>query len=274
MTKIQFIRKSTSDNKNILYAWFEAMHTRVDMLLYAGISHENLELVASSIQNEIDRIETIVNRLDSGSELFFINNNASDKPCTISDELAEMICECLIFNKKTFGCFNITVNSLNRFRSGIDNIHLDSENKIITFNHPDVQIDLNGYIKGYALRTIAQILRKNNIPDALISMGNSSILAIGNYPQGEGWKIGLDTEYNKNNIEVTLFNECLTTSGNSSKNPRHIINPQTGKFVKKMDTVSVITTDPALGEIFSTAFFVADANQRQLMLEELPVKTV
>jgi thiamine biosynthesis lipoprotein len=239
------------------------------MLLYAGISHDNLELVASSIQNEIDRIEKIVNRFDSGSELFFINNNASDKPCTISDELAEMIRECLIFNKKTFGCFNITVNSLNRFRSGIDNIHLDSENKIITFNHPDVQIDLNGYIKGYALRAIVQILRENNIPDALISMGNSSILAIGNYPQGEGWKIGLDTEYNKNNTEVTLFNECLTTSGNSSKNPRHIINPQTGEFVKKMDTVSVVTTDPALGEIFSTAFFVAGKYQWNVLEKKI-----
>ena len=274
MTKIQFLRKPAANGKNLLYAWFEVMHTRVDLLLYAGTSFDNLELIANGIQSEINRIETIANRFDSGSELYYINKNAFDNPCTVSGELLEMIRECLIFHEKTYGCFDITVNSLNRFRSGINHIGLDSENKTITFHHPDIQIDLNGYVKGYALRLVFQILIKNNISDALISMGNSSILAAGNHPQGEGWSIGLDPEYKKDNTVITLFNECLTTSGNSSKNRRHIINPDTGEFVVKKNTVSVVTADPALGEILSTALFVADTTHRQLMLEQLPVKMV
>jgi len=273
MAKIQFLRKS-ANGKNLLYAWFEAMHTRVDILLYSETSHNNLEIIASSIQYKIIKIENKANRFNLNSELFYINNNAYKKPYTISEELAEMIQECMIYNKKTFGCFDITVNSLNGFRYGINNIALDTENKVITFLHPDVQIDFNGYVKGYALRIVAQILKDNSIADALISMGNSSILATGNHPAGEGWRIGLDPEYKKNNSAVTLFNECLTTSGNSLKNQQHIINPQTGEFVIEKDTVSVVTTDPALGEIFSTAFFVADNYHRQLMLEQLPVRLV
>jgi len=250
------------------------MHTRIDMLLYAGISHDNLELIASAVQDKINRIEVIANRFDSGSELFYINKNAFAKPCAISEKLAEMIRECLLFHKKTFSCFDITVNSFNRFRSGTDYIDLDSENKRIAFQHPDVQIDLNGYVKGYALRAVAQTLRENYIPNALISMGNSSILAIGNHPHGEGWNVGLDPAYKKNNTAITLFNECLTTSGNGLNNQRHIINPVTGEFVDEKDTVSVVTSDPALGEILSTAFFVADTFHRQLMLEQLPVRLV
>jgi len=272
MTKIQFIRKSSADGKNILYAWFEAMHTRIDMLLCSGISYENLELTANSIQHKIDSLEKIANRFEPKSELFFINNNAFDRPCNISEELTEMIEECLIYNKKTYKCFDITVNSLNNYRFGIENIYLEPEKRRISYHHPNIQIDLNGYIKGYALRFVAQILRENNITDALISMGNSSILAMGNHPQTEGWSIGLDPEFDKNNTSVTLFNECFTTSGNSLKNQRHIINPENGKFVKEMNTVSVITADPALGEILSTAFFVANEANRQLMLKGLPAR--
>jgi len=272
MNSIQFLRKSQANGKNLLYAWFEAMHTRVDLLLYAGISHSDLESIASSIQDEICRIEKKANRFDSGSELYYLNKYASVQECPVSEELAEMIGECLLFHSKTFGCFDITVNSFNNFRSGTDNIRLDTEKKTIFFQHPDIQIDLNGYVKGYALRTVAQMLRNNQIHDALINFGNSSILATGNHPYGEGWSVGMDPEFEKSGNAITLFNECLTTSGNRLKNQRHIINPETGKFVDKAATVSVITSDPALGEILSTAFFVADAFHRQLMLEQLPVK--
>ncbi len=62
--------------------------------------------------------------------------------------------------------------------------------------------------KGYALETIKSILNECVIENALINMGNSSVLALGNHPVGTGWKV--------NNI--LLHNECLTTSGNDSPN--------------------------------------------------------
>jgi thiamine biosynthesis lipoprotein len=100
-------------------------------------------------------------------------------------------------------------------------------------------------------------------------MGNSSILALGNHPHSEkGWRVGIDPAFKKTNTEVTLINECLTTSGNSLKNQRHIINPETGNFVEEKNVVSVVTSDPALGEILSTAFFVADDSCRQSMLSD------
>jgi len=272
MQAIQFLRKSSANGKNLLYAWFEAMHTRMDMLLYAGISHDKMEIIACEIQNKIYKIEKIANRFDSGSELYYINNTAFARECPVSEELAMMIQECLLFHLKTFDCFDISVNSFNNFRSGTDYIHLNMNKRTIIFRHPDIQIDLNGYVKGYALRIISKILRDYHINNALINLGNSSILATGNHPHGKGWSVGLEPEFEKKDNTITLFNECLTTSGNSLRNPKHIIDPETGKFVEKRATVSVITSDPALGEILSTAFFVADDFHRQLMLEQLPVK--
>jgi thiamine biosynthesis lipoprotein len=272
MSPVQFLRKSPANGKNLLYAWFEAMHTRVDMLLSADLPHAQLEGAASTMQAKIDAIEAIANRFKPGSELDYINRNAFTQSCTVSGELAEMIRECLSFHPKTFGCFDITVNSLNHFRSGTGFIQLDVENKTIRFQHPDLQIDLNGYVKGYALRVLSRMLSDNAIRDALISMGNSSILAIGNHPYGKGWSVGLDPVFKNREKAVTLFNECLTTSGNGLKKRRHIIDPETGEWIDKTAPVSVITSDPAWGEILSTAFFVADAVSRERMLEELPVR--
>jgi len=270
---MQFIRKSSNDGDRLLYAWFEAMHTRADLLLRSELPYDRLECTAKMIQDEIIRIEKIADRFNPESELYYVNKNAFDHTCSISDELAEMIGECLYFNKKTFGCFDITVQSFNNFRFGADAILLNDEKKTIAFENPDVQIDLNGYVKGYALRAVAEILRKQGISDALINLGNSSVMAIGNHPEGKGWKVGTDPVYQKGDDAVTLFNECLTTSGDYLRQP-HIINPQTGKFVEKRDIVSVVTSDPALGEILSTALFVADSYRRQQMLEQFQVKTI
>ena len=266
LNTIQFLKKSSPDGKQILYAWFEAMHTRADLLLYAGMPFDRLEFIARTIQDEINRIAKIVNRFDPESELSYLNKNAFAHPCPVSGELAEMIGECLYFHKKTLGCFDITVHSLNGFRSGANAIVLDNEEKTIAFQHPAVQIDLNGYVKGYALRSIAKILKENDIQDSLINLGNSSVLAIGNHPNGKGWSVGIDPQYKKGDTAIALFNECLTTSGNYLKQ-QHIINPETGKLIEKQDIVSVVTSDPALGEILSTAFFVANDFQRQQMLK-------
>lgn len=274
MTNIQFFRKSLSDGKKILYAWFEAMHTRVDLLLYSGVSFDNLETIVNIVYEKIIDIEIVANRFNSGSELYRINKHASEQPCNISGELAEMIRECLIFHEKTYGCFDITVNSFNNFRSGIDKINLDIEKKTIAFQHPDIQIDLNGYLKGYALRHVIQILDENSIHDALINMGNSSVMAMGNHPNGKGWSVGLDPALKKDTAGIKLYNECLTTSGNCSEMRRHIINPETGEFVSKKGVVSLVTSDPAIGEILSTAFFVADNFQQKSMLEQFKVKII
>ena len=268
------MRKTLADGNNLLYAWFEAMNTRVDALFYAAIPHHDLEQIATAIQDKIRKIEAIANRFNPKSELYQLNKQAFAQPFPISKELAEMINECLVFHKKTFGCFDITVNSHNNFRYGADNILLDVEKKTVQLRHRDVQVDLNGYVKGYALRAAVQMLRENAIRNALINMGNSSIQAIGNHPNGEGWSVGLDPAFNKSVATVTLHDECLTTSGNGTGKPRHIINPATGELVGEAATVSVVTSDAALGEILSTALFVADASQQKSMLEQLPVKLV
>jgi len=229
------------------YSWYTAMHTRVDILLCANDSEDTKELqhISNEIRNEIKRIECLANRFDPQSELSTVNRNAFLSETAVSTELCTIIKDCLYYHQLTEGYFDITVNSLNNLRNGISLIELDVNRHTIRYLHPDLQIDLSGYIKGYALRKIKELLIRYEIDNALINLGNSSILAMGNHPCGEGWKLE----------STTLFNECLTTSGNTSGH-LHIIDPVSGNYVQPAKPVSVVTVDPVLGEVFSTALYV------------------
>lgn len=255
---------------NLLYVWFLAMFTRIDILLVSENTRTDLKTVADKIKLEIEKVETIANRFDANSEINKLNESAYLKPCVVSDELFQIISECLMYTSKTLGYFDITVNSLNKFSSGISNIELDNSTRAIRFLHPDVKIDLSGFVKGAVLRAIRILLFKENIHNALINIGNSSVLAIGNHPSGSGWKVSLPDLGELNN--ALLKNQCLTTSGNSVSTKWPIKNPITGDPVRVQQSLSVITSDPALGEVLAKVLYMACDDEKLLILNNFDEK--
>lgn len=248
------------------------MFTRIDVLTCVDASRDDLVEIDKKIEHEIGRIESFSNRFDESSELSRINSKAFAEEILVSDELFKIIEECLLYNQKTGGCFDITVNSFNAFRFGIANIRLNTEKKTVRFLHSDVQLDLSGFIKGYSLRSVKEILRNEHIDNALVNVGNSSIMAMGNHPHGNGWKIGSPETHLTNN--VLLFNECLTTSGNRNQPKWPIVNPKTGEILAKSESISVVTDDPAVGEVLSTALYVMETNNKELLLKQFDAKKV
>jgi thiamine biosynthesis lipoprotein len=243
------------------------MHTRIDVLLYAEHSLEQLKLTAEKVKIEIESLEQIANRFDENSELSQLNSKAFENSIPISSELFQIIEECINYNHNTLGYFDITVNSKNGHNRGISNIQLNKENQTLRFLHPDVQVDLSGFIKGYALRAIKSMLYNDKINNALVNIGNSSVLAIGNHPHGTGWKI------NSNQQEIAgkciLHNQCLTTSGNTIKTKWPIQKPITRKATENLPLLSVITEDPAIGEVLSKALYIANDQEKLEILKHL-----
>lgn len=263
---MQYSRKLLSDDKQLFYVWFSAMFTRVDMIIYTDDSKTNLKDIAQQIKNQISRIEAFANRFNENSELSKLNANAYKNEVTVTIELFRIIADCQEYNKRTSGYFDITVNSLNGFRGGAEVLSLNADKQTIRFLHPDVLIDLSGFIKGYALRMVRQTLQKENIDNALINLGNSSVLAMGNHPFGKGWKISHPETDTK--TECILFDACLTTSGNQAGTTWPVLNPLSGMAVKEKKAVSVITEDPADGEVLSTALYVVESDEKALLLKE------
>mgnify|MGYP002748830304 FL=1 len=274
---IQHLYKTHGDD-GLLYAWFLSMHTRVDIILCCQKSENELMLVVNSIYDTLRQLEIIANYYDPSSELSQVNQRASTAPVMISQSLYRMISLCTEYHKKTLGCFDVTIHSDNYNQDTIHSIHLYPEAQSVFFQQAGTTINLSGFLKGYALDKIREILKVHIIANALINMGNSSVLALGNHPVGTGWKVSFDdqasTTKNHKTQSILLNNECLTTSGNNSDDRKHIISPSSGKPLEGVRQVTVVTDDGTTGEILSTSLFVANQKQRELIMSEFLPKRV
>ena len=259
---MQFSHKTLPDGRNFLYAWFSAMFTRIDLIIIKKVSEDELVGVAQRIEAEVLRIEAFANKFNPESELSYINRLAGKQEVHVSEEMLQILAECEIYNQKTLGYFDITAGSETPFLK--EKYFLNIERPGIRFAHANVKLDLSGFIKGYALRKVYEILKNENIPDALVNIGNSSVFAKGNHPFGDGWKIEVpDTQ-----TECVLHNECLTTSGNRSDTKWPVVVPDSGLPGTKSSAASVITTDGAEGEALSTAIYLAKENEVALILKK------
>ena len=129
-------------------------------------------------------------------------------------------------------------------------IQLSPQEHTLFFLQPGVTINLSGFLKGYALEKIRELLQQYEIENALVNMGNSSVLALGHHPLADGWKVNFGQSavtQAKEWPEIFLKNECLTTSGNDSHERKHIIDPQSGKLVEGKREVAVVTANGAVG---------------------------
>lgn len=233
------ILRQLPDGPMALYAWFGAMHTRIDILI-KSVTHDAAELISitEEIRLLINDIESEGNCFNPGSLLAAYNRNPIDILMSGGEYLYDMLSLCKRYNALTQGLFDVTINSENHNQQSIDEIII-AENGCIGRCNPGTTVNLSGFIKGYALDRIKTLLSNHKIADAMVNMGNSSILTIGNQDKSH-------------------CQPYITTSGNTEGQPCQIINPHTGKPVTRCGTVQVATCNGADGEVLATAFFITE----------------
>lgn len=257
---IQHMYKKTA-SRPIFYAWFACMHTRTDLIL----CREEAEgiRITEAVRQKLCALEEAGNFYRPGSELSSVNNARCGESTVVGGDLFRMLEMCIDYNRCTGGYFDISVNS-DRYAPGLlECVRLQQENSSVTLGREGIRLDLSGFIKGYGLDEVKALLEAEGVTDALVNLGNSSVLALGNHPWGDGWKIGIDfPPAAGDKKEVILKNECLTTSGNHTAGRRHIRSPYTGEYVTGMGGISVVTAGAAEGEALSTALFAAPPEER------------
>ena len=246
-------------NRHSYYAWFQAMHTRIDLLFVADRSEDELNRIAALAQQSIADVEAAGNCFDSDSELSKLNRHEVGTPIQVSDMLYDLLSRCKEYALSTFGLFDVTVESVGHDTTTIDSIIL-SENNIVTLTRAGVYINMSGMLKGYALDRLRVMLVHEAVADAFMSLGNSSIMAMGAKSGCDGWPVG--EQFGERCFETSLHNECLTTSGNIDGVNHHIVNPLTSKEIGMNRKVSIVSQSAIEGEVLSTAYLIADDEQR------------
>lgn len=250
---MQHLCRSIGGNE-LVYAWFEAMHTRVDLVLWDNIGTDALLHAAEKVEEETRRIERMGSRFLPESEVSLINSAAAGHPVRVSEELRSLLARCMDYAGQWDGLFDITAAEGTAGQPCWQRIDISPSG--VTRKDSRVRIDLSGCLKGYALDRAVDMVRQAGIRNGLLNFGNSSVYGLGNHPNGEGWPVA-----GEDNVQDThvLHDECLTTSGNNTGTRRHIVHPHSGKLVEGKRTASVVTRSGEEGEVLSIVKFLSEA---------------
>lgn len=127
------------------------------------------------------------------------------------------------------------------------------------YGPPGKGIDLSAIGKGFAADRVGDRLRQHGMRDFVFELGGEVVAGDGDWPVEIERPAPNRTEIART---VTLRNRALATSGNYYQ-PGHIINPQTGKPVKRTpSSVSVFAADCATADAWATALFVLGPEYR------------
>lgn len=155
--------------------------------------------------------------------------------------------------------------------TGRHNISLNETNTSITLN-TNTTLDLGGISKGYVSKLINDYLDTLDIRGYLINNGESNVSAGGIHPTRDNgnYIIAITNPENPygffpDNIYATVYlkdGEQLVTSGDYQKyyvvngtSYHHIISPDTLMPLSNSRSVSIITSDAAMADLYSTAIF-------------------
>lgn len=275
----------------------DIMGTRVVVSLWHDDAVQGNAAVAAALA-EVERLDQLLSPYISSSELSRVNERAGQGPIAISAELATIVDKALYYSRLSEGAFDITFASLGRFydyRAGqkpsaeqqqqllgaIDYRHLqlDREARQLRLASPQVQIDLGGIAKGYAVDRAVDILRGFGVQHASVSAGGDSRV-LGD-KRGRPWIVGIKHPRQADDMAVLLplANVAISTSGDyeryfldphSGERIHHILNPRSGKSASGVRSVSVLGPSGFDTDPLSTTVFVLGVQQGLALIERLP----
>ena len=214
----------------------EAMYTTFEVIA-AGEEEPYARQAALATFREIDRLERLLSRFDSASDVSQINRLRPGETIRVSLEAFECLSAAKRVHAATGGAFDVTVGPLMRCwrtedgrprqpspseiddareRIGMDRLVFGrgaiagQDGFEIGLKASEggaglgISVDLGGIGKGYALEKAAELLEDWEIEAALLHSGTSTALAIGSggvaaeCPAGcEGWPVGVAGKWRK-----------------------------------------------------------------------------
>ena len=260
-----------------------AMDTFIDLKAQG----ENGEKALLEAEKEINRLEKLFSPTIEQSEIFTINQYAAKQTVTVSKDTFDLIEKAKEYCNITEGAFDITIapvvkawgftEEVKRVPSDeeiqqklqlVDNnkLHIDKQNSTVYLENENMSIDLGGIAKGYASDKVNEILKKNDISSAVISLGGN-VSVTGKRPDGTKWRIAVQDPMNREgyvgilNVEDT----SVITSGvyqrffeQDGKKYHHIIDTKTGKPTQTgLLSVTIVCDDGAMADALSTSVMVA-----------------
>lgn len=261
-----------------------AMGTVMNLTAYGEEAARGLDMAMARIA----RLDALLARMKPDSEIARLNSLGEWMP--VDDDTDTVLQAALFYAQRTAGFYDPAVGTLvdlwNRYKhrgqgipaewqiqqalAACDYRKLERDGQGRYRVVQGASIDLGGIAKGYAAHCCYTLCQQQGISSALLSLGASSIAALGTKPDGTAWRVGLKNGHGGNCFGVIhLVNQFLSTSGDyeryfvlNGRRYHHILDKRTGyPATSGLRSVSVIAENGALSEAYSTALFVMGIEQ-------------
>jgi len=291
-----------SDDTPILRFPHHAMATVFEVVV-TGEDPNYARQAAQAVFQEIDRLEDLLSRFRSSSDVSQIRRLRPGMSIRVSLELFECLQLAQEVYLKTRGAFDPTVGVIMKClktpagrpleiphevrlealsRVGMNRLILDPEAFTVGLSETDqvqapLEVDLGAIGKGYAIDRAAEILSEWELKNAIVHAGTSTVVTLGSAPSGmlpagrEGWVLGAGGEW-KEAIgfgTVLLYNEALSGSGKAVQG-EHVIDPRTGYPARHHEAAWVIAPTGGLADALSTAFMVMSTSEVRQCCDAFP----
>lgn len=167
-------------------------------------------------------------------------------------------------------------------RVGWQKVRLDDATRSVTPAVPNMQIDLGGIAKGYALDLAAEAMRTAGATSGVIDVGGD-VRVLGSRPDGQPWTVGVRHPADPDALYCLIQIEAgaVATSGVQQrftiiegKRYSHIIDPRTGRPAEEAPSVTVIAPDGLTADGWATALSVLSVDEGRQLIESGAVPKV
>ena len=144
----------------------------------------------------------------------------------------------------------------------------------IHFEHPGMQLSLNGIAQGFITDRVAEILTEAGLRHVLVELGETR--AIGCHPQQRPWRLGIKDADDLRTLHAIaeIDNQALATSGSygspfsKDKNYHHLLHPKTGRPANRWKSLSVIAPTATQADALSTGLSFASEAEIDALISQ------
>ncbi len=263
-----------------------AMATRWQWWL-AGLPTAELTIVSDTIRDELLRWEQLLNRYSATSEVSRLNRLPCGQIVTVDPQLCDLLTTAYTAYQLTGGYFDVAAQAA-RASQEISWSWLP-ETRQFAWLQPDRSLDFGGIAKGYVLDQLRQQLIVQGVTAALFDAGSSSLLTWGPAPTEQGWPIALhDLASQREELSfveksgpslmrlrsqkktVFISNQALSYSATRDHlgQKQTTLDPQRGRFLRRLQGCVVLHPCAAMAEIWSTAILCMGEEQVRGYIKE------
>jgi len=243
---------------------------------------------------EMARLEQLLSSYQPDSDISRLSQEGND--FEVAQETAAVLEMGLDVARHSNGAFDMTLGRL-KLLWGFDTDHpavpdeeqisaalvgigpdaLGLKDRHVSKRNPQLQLDLGGIAKGYAVDRAIAILKQHGIESAAVNAGGD-IYLLGKR-DNRPWRIGIQHPRQKAAVleTVRISNHAVVTSGDyerffeqGGQRYHHIFDPKSGYPARKCQSVTIIADSVALGDALATAAFVMGPQAGLQLLSRYP----